>query len=363
MTDYRKAIEPLEPYQPGRPIAAVKKAYGLAEVTKLASNENPYGASPKASAAAIEAMRSPEFYPDGYCADLREAAAKFYGISPDMFVFGAGTDEVISMIAKVFVNPGDECVTAAVTFGQYAAGVTAMGGVMRYAPMKDDGYDLDAIAALVTGKTKIVFITNPNNPTGTSHTDADQRAFIAKIPESVMIVVDEAYAEFSDDPDYPDTLSQIRERGNIMLLKTFSKAYGLAGLRVGFGIAVPEVIRLFEKIRNPFNVSVPAQAAAAAALSDRKFIESTYRKNIEARNYMYRALDDMGISYIPATANFIMARTGGDSDALFTALMKRGYIVRSGAALGMDGYERISLGTMDQMKGFVQALKSALAER
>jgi histidinol-phosphate aminotransferase len=360
MIDYRKAIAPLRPYVPGRPIDDVKKEYGLSEVVKIASNENPYGCSPAAKQAVIDALEGAGLYPDGNCTELREAVAQFYDVQENQIIFGCGTDEVISMIGKVFINPGDECVTAETTFSQYAASVCAMGGNMVYVPMKNYGYDLDAIAEKVTDKTRIVFITNPNNPTGTTHSNEAQLEFLKKIPSSVLVVIDEAYAEYDDESDYPDTLAHMKEYKNIMLLKTFSKAYGLASMRCGFGFAEPEIIALFEKIRNPFNVPVPAQAAAKAALADQNFIRDTFLKNKEVRDYMYTACDAMGLSYIPSQANFVMVDAKKDSGALFQELQKRGYIIRPGVAFGMPTFLRVSLGTMAEMQGFVQILKELI---
>lgn len=360
MINYRKEIEPLMPYVPGRPIEDVKKEYGLTEVVKIASNENPYGCSSLARLAVVACLDNAGLYPDGNCTELRAAMAQFYDVATDQIIFGCGTDEVISMIGKVFVNPGDECITAETTFSQYAASVNAMGGTMVYVPMKNHGYDLEAIAEKVTEKTKIIFITNPNNPTGTTHSNEAQLAFLKKIPSNVLVVIDEAYAEYDGEDDYPETLAHMKQYPNIMLLKTFSKAYGLASMRIGFGIAAPEMIALFEKIRNPFNVPIPAQAAAKAALADQAFIRSTFEKNKEVLAYLYDAFNEMGLEYIPSEANFVMVDTKQDSAALFQELMKRGYIIRPGVAFGMDTFLRVSLGTMAEMRGFIKILKELL---
>lgn len=360
MINYRKSIEPLRPYVPGRPIEDVKREYGLDEVVKIASNENPYGCSPLAKQAVIDCLENPQLYPDGNCTELRQAMSKFYGVKQDQIIFGCGTDEVISMISKVFINPGDECITAETTFSQYAASVDSMGGTMVYVPMKNYGFDLDAIAEKINDRTKIIFITNPNNPTGSTHSNEAQLAFLKKIPSRILVVIDEAYAEFDDEEDYPETLEHMKLYKNIMLLKTFSKAYGLASLRIGFGFAQPEIIALFEKIRNPFNVPIPAQVAAKAGLDDQSFVKSTFEKNKEVREYMRKSFEEMGLFYIPTQANFIMVDTKKDSGALFTELMKKGYIIRPGIAFGMDTFLRVSLGTMDEMQGFIKTLKELL---
>jgi histidinol-phosphate aminotransferase len=355
--DYRKEISPLQPYVPGKPIDDVKREFGLSEVCKLASNENPYGCSPKAVDAVALSMKDPGLYPDGNCTLLREALAKKFDVPGNSIVFGCGTDEVISMIGKVFVEKGDVCLTGEVTFSQYAASVVSMGGEMRYIPMKNHGFDLDAIAKAVTDKTKVIFLANPNNPTGTMFSEREQLAFIEKIPKNVLIVADEAYAEFVADGGYPKTLSQVFSRDNVILLKTFSKAYGLASLRCGYGIMPVEIAALFEKIRNPFNVSSQAQAAALAALADDAFLESSVKGNRSVMAYTVSRLNKMNIPFIPSQSNFLMIDAGSDSMALFHDLMKKGYIIRAGAAFGLPTYLRVTLGTQPQMEGFLDALE------
>jgi len=359
---HRNVIDPMRPYVPGRPMEDVKREYGLCEVFKLASNENPYGCSPKAKQAVIDSMggEAAALYPDGACTALRAALAEKYGIAPNRLVFGTGTDEIIAMIGKVFVNPGDECVTAAVTFSQYAASVITMGGTMVYSPMKNHGFDLEDVLTKITDKTKVIFIANPNNPTGTMHTAAEQAAFMEKVPAHILVAFDEAYGEFVDAPDYPDTLAMLDKYPNILYMKTFSKAYGLASLRVGFAIGQPDVIELFEKIRGPFNVSVPAQVAAAAALADGEFLKESVDGNRAVRNFLYAECDKLGLSYIPSQANFMMVDIRKDSAQAFIDLMKQGYIIRPGVAFGMPTFLRVSIGTMAQMEGFVKALQAIL---
>ena len=359
---YRTEISPLRPYVPGKPIDDVKREYGLSEVVKIASNENPYGCSPKACQAVVDTLTGPNaaLYPDGACTVLREALAKKYNVAPERLVFGCGTDEIISMIGKVFVNHGDECITAAVSFSQYAASVNSMGGTMVYSPMKEHGFDLPDILTKITDKTKVIFIANPNNPTGTMHTAAEQDAFMAKVPAHILVAFDEAYGEFADSPDYPDTTAMLDKYPNILYMKTFSKAYGLASLRVGYAIGQADVITLFEKIRNPFNVSVQAQAAAVAALADTEFLAMSVEKNREVRDYLYAEFGKMGLTYIPTQTNFLMVDIQKDSAQAFIDLMKEGYIIRPGAAFGMQTFLRVTLGTMEQMKGFVEVLKSIL---
>jgi histidinol-phosphate aminotransferase len=361
--EYRKSIEPMAPYVPGRPIEDVQREFNLEKVIKLASNENPLGSSPKVREALIASLEQSNYYPDGNCTRLRERLSQTLSVKPDEIVFGAGADEVLAMIGKVFVNPGDECVTAAVTFSQYEASAVSMGGAMVFVPMKNNAYDLDAIYKRLTEKTKVVFLANPNNPTGTMFSAAEQENFLKKVPSRVLVVIDEAYAEFATDPSYPQTLSMLKKYKNIMLVKTFSKIYGLASLRVGYGIADRGIIQLFEKIRPPFNVTIQGQAAALAALDDQGFVRDSFENNRAAMDYYCGELDSMGLPYIPSQANFVTTDVQRDSREVFQALMKKGYIVRPGYGFGLASWIRVTIGTIPQMRGFVGALKEALSER
>ena len=361
MFKHRNVIDDLEIYVPGRPIEDVKREFGLSRVIKLASNENPYGFSPKAREAAAAWFDSAAVYPDGNCTVLRGALSKKFNTPPEHFVFGAGADEIIAMLGKAFINEGDECVTAEITFSQYAAAVLSMGGKMVYAPMNADyGHNLDAVAARITDKTRLVFIANPNNPTGMIHTEAEQADFMKKVPSGCIVIFDEAYAEFADRPDYPDTRAMLKQYNNIVYMKTFSKVYGLASFRVGYAIAAPEIVGLLEKIRCPFNVSGAAQVAAAEAIMDDEFTQVSIAKNKLVKEFALKKFDGLGISYLPTQANFVMINVKKHSNTVFTELMKRGYIIRSGAAFGMDEYIRVTFGTMEQMAGFVEALENVL---
>ena len=359
---HRSVIDDLEVYVPGRPIEDVKREFGLERVVKLASNENPYGFSPMAREAVMDCFNGAAVYPDGNCTALREALAKKYGAPLQNFIFGAGADEIIAMLGKVFIEEGDECVTAEITFSQYAASVLSMGGKMVYAPMKRDyGHDLDLMAALITDRTRLIFIANPNNPTGMIHTQREQEEFMKKVPKGCVVVFDQAYAEFVDDVNYPDTFGMIKQYDNIVYMKTFSKAYGLASFRVGYAIASPEVIGLMERVRCPFNVSLQGQAAALAALADTGFLNDSIIKNKEIKEFTLKKLTEMNFECLPTQANFIMVNVKRDSRQVFVELMKRGYIIRPGAAFGMDEFIRITLGTMEEMEGFFCALDEVLS--
>ena len=359
----RGVIGSMKPYVPGRTIDDVKREYGLSEAVKLASNENPLGCSPKAKEAVIRSLAETCYYPDGNCTGLRALLSESLGVEPGEIVFGCGADEIITTAGKVFINPGDECITSAVTFSQYEASTVSMGGVMIFAPMKNNANDLDAIYERITDKTRIIFLANPNSPTGTMFNADEQIAFLEKVPPGVLVMIDEAYADFVTDTSFPRTLPLIKKYKNLMLVKTFSKIFGLASLRIGYGIADETITRMYDRIRPPFSVSIQGQAAAAAAFSDRDFVKMSYENNRASMDYYCRELDGMGIYHIPSQANFVTADTGRDCRLVFQALMRKGYIVRPCHVFGMgDSWIRVTMGTMEQMTGFVSALKEVLSE-
>ena len=362
MFTFRPSIQPMEPYVPGRPMDDVKKAYQLSHVVKLASNENPYGSSPAVRDAVMATFNESAIYPDGYCTKLRAAVSTYYGIESDRLIFGAGTDEVIAMLGKIFIEPGDEAITGEITFSQYAASVEAMGGKMVYVPLQDHTFNLDALLTAITPKTKLIFIANPNNPTGTYYSRKEQDAFMEKVPKHIVVIFDEAYQEYVSAPDYPDTWKTLRQYPNAVLLKTFSKIYGIASFRTGFGAAHPLIIEQMEKIRSPFNVTAQAQAAGVAALEDQAFVRESFKHNRRVMESMVAALSEMGVYTIPSQTNFIMADVKQDSRVIFEKLMAKGYIIRAGSAFGMDSFIRVTIGTEKEMKGFLTALKEVLDE-
>ena len=360
MLKYRDCINNLSAYVPGKPIEDAKKEYGVDTMVKLASNENPWGASPLAEQAYMDAYKSVSIYPDGNATALKNAISAKFSVKPESIITGCGTDEVIYMIGKTFIEPGDECITGEITFSQYAAAVESMGGKMIYVPLKNHVFDLNGIYDGITKKTKLIFLSNPNNPTGTAYSQAAQRAFINAVPDNILIVKDEAYAEYVEDPDYPRTFDELKKHKNVMLLKTFSKIYGLASLRVGYGITDAETVGMMNRLRGPFNVTTPGQAAAAAALSDDGFVKKAYLENRKAISFLYSVFDEMGLEYIPSQANFVMVNAGKDCGRMHVELMKRGYIIRPGAPFGLNTHIRVTTGTMEQMEGFISALREVL---
>ncbi len=360
MITCRKEINALKAYVPGKPIDDAKKEYGLEEVIKLASNENPIGCSPKAIEAAKKSLETASVYPDGNCTLLRQCLANKLNVTEDSLVFGAGSDEVISLIATTFVGQGDEAITCTPTFSQYASAVRQIGGKMIEVPLVNHTYDLDGLLDKITDKTKALFISNPNNPTGTIITAKQQLDFISKVPKDVLIVFDEAYNEYIDDDIYPDTIPLLHNYDNIMILRTFSKIYGLASFRIGYGIAKPELIELINRVRGPFNVTTSAQAAALASIEDNHFKKTTVALNAQVKAFTYKKCEELGLDYIPSYGNFLMIDFKKPSLPFFEQLLKKGFIVRPGFYFGMDTYQRVTIGTMEQMERFFRIVSDLI---
>lgn len=348
-------------YQPGKPIEDVKRELGLAEVIKLASNENPFGCSPAVKAAIEEELANVGLYPDGAAKELRTALADHLGVGEDQLIFGAGADEVILMIARAYLRPGDETVMARDTFGQYKHNAEVEGATVVEVPLRDGKHDLQAMLDEVTEKTRIVWICNPNNPTGTIVTHKEVEAFLARVGEDVMVVLDEAYSEYVTTADYHNGLALLAEYPNLVLLRTFSKIYGLASLRIGYGIGHPDVIRGINQVRPPFNTTRVAQKAAIAALADQDFIRRCREANAEGLRYFADQFRRLGLNAYPAYGNFIMVDTGKPSSEVFDGLLRRGYIVRAGHQLGnFPTHIRVTVGSREQNEGLVAALEEVL---
>jgi histidinol-phosphate aminotransferase len=350
----------MRPYVPGKPIDDVKRELGLSDVIKLASNENPLGCSKKAKDAVAKTLTNPALYPDGNCTKLRNLLSEKLSVSPEQLIFGAGSDEIITMLTQVFVEPEDEVITGTPSFPRYRSAVQLMGGNFIEVPLKNHTFDLDSIANAVTQKTKMIIVANPNNPTGTIFNAAQQAAFLEKIPSNVLVVLDEAYYEYVEDPAYPESIPLLKQYDNIIILRTFSKIYGLASLRVGYGVSTPAIIGLLNRVRGPFNVSTAAQEAAYASLLDEEFKTLSFLSNQKAKAYFYEALNEIELSYIPTRGNFIMIDTKKHSKDMFEQLQQKGFIVRPGFYFGMDTYIRVTIGTMEESKQFIEALKQLI---
>ena len=347
-------LRELVSYEPGKPIEDVARELGLkpGDIIKLASNENPLGPSPKALVAMRETLERAHFYPDGGGYYLREAIAKKFGFDRSNIMLGCGSNEIIEFIGKAFLNPGDEIVTARHAFVVYKLMATLFGATTIEVPDPNFAHDLDAMAAAITPKTKEVFIANPNNPTGTLLSQDEIDRFMDKVPEHVIVVFDEAYFEFNENP--PDTLKFVREGRNVVVLRTFSKIQGLANLRIGYGIAKAELIDVLGKTRQPFNTNGIAQAGALAGLADEEHQRQTREITIEGRNFLQQEFEAMGLDYVPSFANFVLVKVG-NVKAVFNDLMKRGIIVRDMTGYGLPEWIRVSIGTMEQNRSFLEA--------
>lgn len=355
MTRAPEHIRKLTPYVPGKPIEELERELGLRDTVKLASNENPLGPSPLVLKAIQENMAHINRYPDGSGFYLTRALSERHGLSCDQIILGNGSNQLLDLIVRAFYHPGMNAVTSDMTFVVYPMAMQAVGGECRTAPLRGETYDLDVMAGLVDDRTLCVFIANPNNPTGTViHRDHLER-FFERIPDSVLVVLDEAYSEYVEDPKSPDGLEYLKEGRNVMVLRTFSKINSLAGLRIGYGMAFPEVIDSMNRIREPFNTNSLAQAAALAALGDEGHVQESLKVNREGKAYLYAELDRMGFSYTPTEANFIWVEMTGDVREIYEALLHQGVIVRPMGARHI----RITIGLPDENRRLVKALEKA----
>ncbi len=357
----RPNVLELEPYSPGKPIDEVKREFGLTDVVKLASNENPLGPSPRAVEAAMRAMQSANLYPDGSCYELRQAVAGHVGVPPEWLLFGNGSDEIIHYIGLTFLMPGDEVITGYPSFVRYDAAAKLNNAALHLVPLREHRFDLPAILERVNARTKIIFIANPNNPTGTIVTADEVDAFMRAVPDHVVVVFDQAYQEYVSRADYPDTLRYVRDGRNVIILRTFSKAYALAGLRVGYAIARPDLVDAMNRVREPFNVNSVAQAAAVAALQDQEHLQRAVELNRQGLEYLYQHFDRLGLSYVRSEANCLMVDLGRDSQPVFQELLRRGVIVRTGHIFGLPTYLRITTGKPEENERFIRALEEVLS--
>jgi len=348
-------IAALKPYEPGKPIETLERELGIDGAIKLASNENPLGPSPLAVEAIRRAAAGAHRYPDGASFRLREKLSGRLGVAPGQLVFGCGADELLELVAKAFLRPGDEAVFAWPSFAMYPIVVQGMGAQSVRVPLDARlVHDLPALAKAVGERTRLVFVCNPNNPTGTSVGRAAFDAFVAGLPEGVVLVVDEAYAEFAVRPDFPDSLGWLPRRPGTMVVRTFSKLYGLAGARVGYAVADPELAGYLERARHPFNLNVLAEEAALAALDDREHVERTLALVHEGAQFLGKELAALGLEVWPTDANFLLVRAGA---GVYDRLLREGVIVRPLAGFGLPEHVRITIGTKEENERLVAALR------
>lgn len=357
------ALGSLPTYQPGRPIEEVARELGLPteSVIKLASNENPLGPSPKALEAMGRALASLHLYPDGNAFYLKRKLAARLGAEPTHLILGNGSNEIIEFVGHALMRPGARVVVSEFCFAIYPIMAKLFGAEVDIVPAKEHGHDLEAMGRAITPATTVLFVANPNNPTGTLVGKRELKAFVESIPPHVLLVVDEAYIEFLDDP--LDLIPTVRSGAmpNLLLMRTFSKIHGLAGLRLGYGIGHPELIAALEKVRQPFNINSLVQAGALAALEDEGHVERTRANNRAGLAFFEKALGELGLGHVPSAANFLLVRTGRGAE-VFQAMQKRGVIVRPMAGYGLPDFVRLSIGTPAENARCVEALKGALAE-
>lgn len=358
-------IAAIVPYPPGKPMDELEREYGVTNAIKLASNENPWGPSPRAVAAILTMLQNLHRYPDGASYALTEAVARWIGAQPDEIVLGNGSNEVIEFLVKAFVGTGDAVITSHPSFLMYQKFVQVRGGINVVIPLKAMRHDLEAISAAVTDQTRLIFIDNPNNPTGTLISREEFDGFLVALPESVIVVLDEAYVDFVDREQRIDIVDCIRNPEDIpavVSLRTFSKAFGLAGLRVGFGIMHRDIAALLHRVRQPFNVNLPAQAGALAALDDTDHYNHTLQATAAGRAWLGVAVARLGCLSYPSHTNFFLLDVCGDATRLYEAMLYKGVIVRSMKAYGYPNCIRITVGTADENQRFVKALGECLQD-
>jgi histidinol-phosphate aminotransferase len=353
-------IQSIDPYVPGKPLEALEREYGISDSVKLASNENPLGPSPMALSAIRQLLSTLHRYPDGAGHLLTRKIADANGVSPANVVIGNGSDDIIALLVRAMVRPGDRVIVPRPSFLMYDITATAAGATVDAVPLKALSMDLDAMAERVTGDTRLVFVCNPNNPTGTVVTQDVFHRFLNRLPDEVVVVVDEAYIEFARNAHCLKTGLPSDLHRPLVTLRTFSKAYGLAGLRVGYGIMPAELAEVLNRVRQPFNVNAVAQAAAAAALDDRVFLKQTVDLVHQGLDALYGALDGLGLTYFKSEANFFLIDVGQPADTVFENMLRQGVIVRSMRAYGYPTYIRINVGLEAENRRFLQALKTVL---
>jgi histidinol-phosphate aminotransferase len=353
-------IEDLIPYVPGKPVEELERELGVSGAVKMASNENPLGPSPLALKAMEESLGETHRYPDGDAFYLKQKLAEKLSIRPETLIFGNGSNDVLDIAARTFMRAGDEAIMGEYAFIVYPISTQAVGAKAVISPMPDYTHDLKDMHSRITEKTKIVFIANPNNPTGTMVKRDEVQWFLDKVPEDILVVIDEAYFEYVDDPEYPDTLRYHDMGKSILTVRTFSKIYGLAGIRLGYGIAHEKLVSQMHRVRHPFNVSSVAQTAGIAALDDVEHIQRSKELNREGLGYLTRELGRLGITFAPTFTNFLLIDLEVGPITIYNALLREGVIVRPVAGYGLKTHLRVTIGLMDENVKFINALNKVL---
>ncbi len=359
-----KGVQGLRPYQPGKPIDELAREYKLnvKDIVKLASNENPMGPSEKALAAIAAELKDLTRYPDGNGFELKKTLSKKLNIKSGQLTLGNGSSDILEFIVKCFVSDGDEVIVSQHAFAIYGLVTKMNGGNVVQVPAKNWGHDLPAMAKAVTDKTKIIFVTNPNNPTGTWNTKAQLESFLQSVPNNVLVLLDEAYFEYVDKADYPSGIDYLNQYENLVVTRTFSKAYGLASLRVGYGISSPQLADVMNRVRPPFNVDSLALAAANACLKDESYVRQSKALNDQGMRQLQQGFDQLNLSWIPSVGNFICFSVPGKAMSIYQGLLEKGVIVRPVANYEMPDHLRVSIGTEKENQRFLLELKALLAK-
>lgn len=359
----RKTLDTIQPYSPGKPIWEVQKELGLERVIKLASNENPLGPSPKAVEAIQSSLSELNRYPDADTTVLKEAIASVYGVAPQQVIATNGADELITLVSEAYLEQGDEVIVPSPSFSEYDFGAHIMGATIVPVPFAENfQFDVEAIIAAVTEKTKIIYICTPNNPTGTIISKTDIEKLLNAVSD-VLVVIDGAYSHFADAAEYTNGIEFVNAGYPVVVLQTFSKIYGIAGIRVGFGIAPESIIQSILKVKEPFNVNSLAQAAAAAAISDDEHVRASQEANKEGRQQLYAAFDELGLHYTESMANFVLVHVGPEGEEIYRSLMAKGVIVRYGKTWGLPEHIRVTVGTPEENKFFIDVLSGLLTKQ
>jgi histidinol-phosphate aminotransferase len=360
---HRKSLDQIKPYTPGKPLWEVQKELGLTKVIKLASNENPLGPSPKALQAISNILSGLNRYPDAHAIDLKNVIASQMSLSTDQLIITNGADELITLISETFLEAEEEIIVPSPSFSEYDFGAHLMGAKVVAVPL-DQMYqfNVDAILSAVTDHTKLLYICSPNNPTGTYILKSEVEKLLDLLPKHILVVFDSAYSHFATKEDYTDGLEFVRSGYPIIVLQTFSKIYGIAGLRVGFGAAPESIIKSILRVKEPFNVNSIAQAAAAAAITDKVHVEHSKQANTEGREQLYKALTEFGLKYVESMSNFVLVEFGSRAKQVYEELLKQGVIVRYGDIWGMPEHIRISIGTHEENTTLIEAIRSIVLQ-
>jgi len=353
-------VRGLHPYAPGKPVSELERELGIRDIVKLASNENPLGPSQAALDAIASATPELTRYPDGSGFQLKQALNRYCGAPVEGITLGNGSNDILDLITRAYAGPGDEVIFSQYAFAVYALSTQAVGAEAVIAPARDWGHDLDAMLEHVSSRTKLVFLANPNNPTGTAIDTAALQGFLEALPERIVVVLDEAYCEYIRDADFPDGLALLKSFPNLIVTRTFSKAWGLAALRVGYSVSSPEIANILNRVRHPFNVNSLALAAAEAVLSDHDYLDEGRRVNDEGMKQLEKGFADLGLAFIPSRGNFICVDVGCDGAQLYQKLLTKGVIVRPVGNYGMPQHLRVSIGLAPENQRFLDALAEVL---